>query len=97
MYLLLSWRNVWRHPWRPAVILMAVGSVFAAMNTMYAAVARRAREIPGPLLGRHFDQDGDAWRVRASPGSSTSSSGVSMPGWAAHSLSPSGSSRSRRR
>ncbi len=26
-------------------IVMAVGSVFAAMNTMYAAVARRAREI----------------------------------------------------
>jgi putative ABC transport system permease protein len=29
-------------------IIMAVGSSFAAMNTMYAAVARRAREI-GPL------------------------------------------------
>ena len=26
-------------------IIMAVGSSFAAMNTMYAAVARRAREI----------------------------------------------------
>ncbi len=26
---------------------------------------RRVREVPGPLLGRHFDRDGDQYRVRA--------------------------------
>jgi ABC-type antimicrobial peptide transport system permease subunit len=36
-------------------IIMAVGSSFAAMNTMYAAVARRAREI-GTLRVLGFSQ-----------------------------------------
>ena len=27
---------------------------------------RRVREVPGPLLARHFDRDGDQYRVRAS-------------------------------
>lgn len=38
-------------------IVMAVGSSFAAMNTMYAAVARRAREI-GTLRVLGFSQGG---------------------------------------
>jgi putative ABC transport system permease protein len=38
-------------------IIMAVGSCFAAMNTMYAAVARRAREI-GTLRVLGFSQGG---------------------------------------
>lgn len=38
-------------------IIMAVGSSFAAMNTMYAAVARRAREI-GTLRVLGFSQGG---------------------------------------
>src|SRR5579863_3769521 len=33
------------NPWYLVAIVMAVGSSFAAMNTMYAAVARRSREI----------------------------------------------------
>ena len=36
-------------------IIMAVGSAFAAMNTMYAAVARRSREI-GTLRVLGFSQ-----------------------------------------
>jgi ABC-type antimicrobial peptide transport system permease subunit len=38
-------------------IIMAVGSSFAAMNTMYAAVARRAREI-GTLRVLGFSRGG---------------------------------------
>ncbi|MDZ4800879.1 MAG: ABC transporter permease [Bryobacteraceae bacterium] len=38
-------------------IIMAVGSAFAAMNTMYAAVARRSREI-GTLRVLGFSQGG---------------------------------------
>ncbi|MEJ7605491.1 MAG: ABC transporter permease [Bryobacteraceae bacterium] len=38
-------------------IIMAVGSCFAAMNTMYAAVARRSREI-GTLRVLGFSQGG---------------------------------------
>ena len=42
-------------------IIMAVGSSFAAMNTMYAAVARRAKEVGtlrvlGIFARQHFDQ-----------------------------------------
>src|SRR5262249_38329549 len=36
-------------------IIMAVGSAFAAMNTMYAAVARRTKEI-GTLRGLGFSK-----------------------------------------
>jgi chemotaxis protein methyltransferase CheR len=39
-------------------------AVAAAARGLYEA--RRAREIPAPLLAHHFDQEGDAWRVRAS-------------------------------
>jgi len=38
-------------------IIMAIGSSFAAMNTMYAAVARRAREI-GTLRVLGFSKGG---------------------------------------
>ena len=38
-------------------IIMAVGSCFAAMNTMYAAVARRAREV-GTLRVLGFSHGG---------------------------------------
>jgi ABC-type antimicrobial peptide transport system permease subunit len=38
-------------------IIMAVGSCFAAMNTMYAAVARRAREV-GTLRVLGFSRGG---------------------------------------
>jgi chemotaxis protein methyltransferase CheR len=39
-------------------------AVAAAARGLYEA--RRSREVPGPLLARHFDQEGDAWRVRTS-------------------------------
>ena len=39
-------------------------AVAAAARGLYEA--RRVREVPQPLLGRHFDREGDAWRVRAS-------------------------------
>ncbi len=39
-------------------------AVAAAARGLYEA--RRSREIPAPLLARHFDQEGDAWRVRTS-------------------------------
>ena len=39
-------------------------AVGAAARGLYEA--RRVRDIPAPLLGRHFDREGDAWRVRAS-------------------------------
>ena len=38
-------------------VIMAVGSCFAAMNTMYAAVARRAREV-GTLRVLGFSRGG---------------------------------------
>jgi ABC-type antimicrobial peptide transport system permease subunit len=38
-------------------VIMAVGSCFAAMNTMYAAVARRAREV-GTLRVLGFSRSG---------------------------------------
>lgn len=39
-------------------------AVAAAARGLYEA--RRSREIPAPLLARHFDREGDAWRVRTS-------------------------------
>ncbi len=39
-------------------------AVAAAARGLYEG--RRSREIPAPLLARHFDAEGDAWRVRAS-------------------------------
>ena len=39
-------------------------AVAAATRGLYDA--RRGREIPPPLLARHFDPEGEAWRVRAS-------------------------------
>jgi putative ABC transport system permease protein len=41
-------------------VIMAVGSAFAAMNTMYAAVARRAREI-GTLRVMGFSKGSILW------------------------------------
>ena len=38
-------------------VIMAVGSCFAAMNTMYASVARRAREV-GTLRVLGFSRGG---------------------------------------
>ena len=43
------------HPEECLSILMAVGASFAAMNTMYAAVARRTREI-GTLRALGFSR-----------------------------------------
>jgi chemotaxis protein methyltransferase CheR len=39
-------------------------AVAAAARGLYEA--RRVREVPVPFLARHFDREGDAWRVRAS-------------------------------
>jgi chemotaxis protein methyltransferase CheR len=39
-------------------------AVGAAARGLYEA--RRVRDIPTPLLHRHFDREGDAWRVRTS-------------------------------
>jgi len=39
-------------------------AVAAAARGLYEA--RRVREVPQPFLGRHFDREGDAWRVRTS-------------------------------
>ena len=39
-------------------------AVGAATRGLYEA--RRVRDIPSTLLNRHFDREGDAWRVRAS-------------------------------
>jgi chemotaxis protein methyltransferase CheR len=39
-------------------------AVAAAARGLYEA--RRVREVPQALLPRHFDREGDAWRVRAS-------------------------------
>ena len=38
-------------------------AVAAAARGLYEA--RRVRDIPSQYLGRHFDREGDAWRVRA--------------------------------
>jgi len=39
-------------------------AVAAAARGLYEA--RRVRDIPQALLGKHFDREGDAWRVRTS-------------------------------